>query len=460
MTIKQVNIKNFRCFKQLEVTFHPQLTVLVAQNGAGKTTILDAVRIALWPFVKGFDLGSQAGKSATIQIDDVRLEQRKQEMEPIIPSTVTAHGQLTAASTPSFWAISRLDVKKRTQTRGDKATQALTRQAETIQQKVRDDKTAVVDLPLILYLGTGRLWYQGRYSSEVDDGALSDEAFSRFWGYQNCLTATSSYKQFESWFGTLFRSYRELQIAQLEGGHFDPLAYEDYAAAINVIQKSINHLTLAATGWHDLQYRASKGQQLVMFHEQHGYIPLSMLSDGLRNMVAMISDIAFRCIKLNAHFGREAAVKTRGVVLIDEVDMFLHPKWQQQVISALRNAFPLVQFVVTTHSPQVLSTVPSECVRILNNGNVYSAPEGTQGAESSRMLKRIFGVESRPSDDPVTQKLNKYLEQVYQDNWDQPDMLQLRKDLNQHFGHEEPALAEADLYIEGREWERQIEKDC
>lgn len=185
-----------------------------------------------------------------------------------------------------------------------------------------------------------------------------------------------------------------------------------------------------------------------------------MLSDGLRNMVAMISDIALRCIKLNAHFGREAAVKTRGVVLIDEVDMFLHPKWQQQVISALRNAFPLVQFVVTTHSPQVLSTVPSECVRILNNGNVYSAPEGTQGAEPSRMLKRIFGVEPRPSDDPVTQKLNKYLEQVYQDNWDQPDMLQLRKDLNQHFGHEEPALAEADLYIEGREWERQIEKDC
>lgn len=86
MKIEQVSLKNFRCFEQLDVTFHPQLTVLTAPNGAGKTTILDAVRIALWPFVKGFDLGSQTGKSATIQIEDVRLERREQEMKPIIPT--------------------------------------------------------------------------------------------------------------------------------------------------------------------------------------------------------------------------------------------------------------------------------------------------------------------------------------------------------------------------------------
>lgn len=86
MKIEQVSLKNFRCFEQLDVTFHPQLTVLIAPNGAGKTTILDAVRIALWTFVKGFDLGSQTGKSATIQIEDMRIERREQEMKPIIPT--------------------------------------------------------------------------------------------------------------------------------------------------------------------------------------------------------------------------------------------------------------------------------------------------------------------------------------------------------------------------------------
>lgn len=459
MMIEQISINNFRCFETLKVTFHSQLTVLIAQNGAGKTTILDAVRIALWPFVKGFDLGSQAGKAATIQIDDVRLEQRKQEMESITPSTVTALGQVLPNETETEWSISRLDVKKRTQARGDKSAQTLTNFAKTLQKQVREDKTAATDLPLVLYLGTGRLWYQGRYSSEVDNGTLDNDVFSRFWGYQNCLTATSSYKQFESWYGAVFRSYRELQSSQLEGGHFDPVAFEEYVAAIDVIQKSINNLTIDITGWRDLQYRASQGQQLVMYHEKLGYIPLSMMSDGLRNMVAMIADIAFRCIKLNAHLGCEAAAKTRGIVLIDEVDMFLHPKWQQQVITALRQAFPLVQFIVTTHSPQVISTIPSECVRILSDGVVSSAPTGNQGADSSRMLKRIFEVDSRPVNDPIAQKLNTYLENVYQDNWDSVDMRALRQELDQQFGHEEPALTQADLYIEGRKWEMEIEKD-
>ena len=86
MKIEQITLKNFRCFELLDVTFHPQMTVLIAPNGAGKTTILDAVRIALWPFVKGFDLGSQTGKSATIQIEDMRIERREQEMELILPT--------------------------------------------------------------------------------------------------------------------------------------------------------------------------------------------------------------------------------------------------------------------------------------------------------------------------------------------------------------------------------------
>ena len=67
MRLDAIELKNFRCFEQLKITLHPELTVLIAENGMGKTTILDAARIALWPYVKGFDLGSQTGKSATIQ---------------------------------------------------------------------------------------------------------------------------------------------------------------------------------------------------------------------------------------------------------------------------------------------------------------------------------------------------------------------------------------------------------
>ncbi|MGX4864920.1 AAA family ATPase [Enterobacter kobei] len=252
-----------------------------------------------------------------------------------------------------------------------------------------------------------------RFTSEAEDKKLDASVFSRLWGYQNCLTATSSYKQFESWYGWVFRSYRELQIGQLENQSKpqdqSSLAY--FAAAIEVVQRAINTLTSSLTGWHDLQYRASMGQQLVMEHPQHGYMPLAMLSDGLRNIVATVSDIAFRCIKLNPHLKDKAAQKTAGIVLIDEVDMFLHPAWQQQVLGALQEAFPLLQFIVTTHSPQVLTTVAKENIRQLGSDEhgAYARipPFSPLAHENSDALAKVMETHSQPSL-PLQETISEY----------------------------------------------------
>ncbi|WP_370557636.1 AAA family ATPase [Edwardsiella tarda] len=448
MKIEQVSLKNFRCFGQLDVNFHPQMTVLIAPNGAGKTTVLDAVRIALWPFVKGFDLGSQTGKSATIQIDDVRLERREQEMEPVLPAQITA--KATELDKITTWVQTREQVKRNTNTKGDKATQTLTGMAKTFQAAIYKDQEGIEvpprNLPLVVYLGTGRLWYQGRYTSEAQDKNLDTSVFSRLWGYQNCLTATSSYKQFETWYVWVFRSYRELQIDQLEN-RLKPQAQNalaNFAAAIEVVQRAINILTTPLTGWRDLQYRASMGQQLVMEHPQHGYMPLAMLSDGLRNMVAMVSDIAFRCIKLNPHLKNEAAQKTAGIVLIDEVDMFLHPAWQQQVLAALQQAFPLVQFIVTTHSPQVISTVHTDSIRVLGQGvdgkPVAAMPlASTYGEPSSSVLRAVMQVDPLP---PIQEKaeLQRLTELVDQGLGFEEEAKHLMLGLESALGREHPQL--------------------
>lgn len=424
MKIEQITLKNFRCFELLDVTFHPQMTVLIAPNGAGKTTILDAVRIALWPFVKGFDLGSQTGKSATIQIEDVRLERREQEMEPILPSQIAAQasGIIQVISvkdnkpSPFQWQQSRDQVKSRTQSKGDQSTQLLTKSAKSYQSviyKGQQTDPEAIDLPLVVYLGTGRLWYQGRYASEAKDQKLDTSVFSRLWGYQNCLTATSSYKQFETWYGWVFRSYRELQIDQLEKRlkPQDQSALANFAAAIEVVQRAINTLTTSLTGWRDLQYRSSMGQQLVMEHPELGYMPLSLLSDGVRNMVAMVSDIAFRCIKLNPHLGVDAAQQTQGIVLIDEVDMFLHPAWQQTVLASLLQAFPKIQFIVTTHSPQVLTTVAKENIRQLGadeQGAYARMPAFSPLAhDNSDALAKVMETHSQPNL-PLQEAISEY----------------------------------------------------
>lgn len=457
MRLEQLEIKNYRCFGDLTINFHPQLTVLIAPNGAGKTTILDAARVALWPFVKGFDLGSQTGKGASIQLNDVRLaRQESGNMEPQVPSVISAKGSFSTGDESLSWAQSRERMKAGTNTLGDSATKAITALGKKMEALVRTQQDAEpLTLPLVTYLGTSRLWYEGRFTSEAEDIALDTSAYSRTSGYLNCLSYSSSFKAFTAWYGWIYRSYRENQMEALEKQAELSEMGQRFAAAIQVVKLAVDALVREATGWHSLEYSASHNQNLVMSHDRLGVMPVDMLSDGLRNAIAMVADLAFRAYKLNPHLGAEAALQIPGVALIDEVDMFLHPSWQQTILGSLRKAFPRVQFIVSTHSPQVLTTVPSECIRILQDGQVYGAPAGTEGAEPGRLLITALGLQSeRPLQNLATQELLAYLALVDQDKGDSPDALELRQKLDARYQGNEPALLEADLLIENRKWEQ------
>jgi predicted ATP-binding protein involved in virulence len=196
-----------------------------------------------------------------------------------------------------------------------------------------------------------------------------------------------------------------------------------------------------------------------MFHKQQCMLGVDQLSSGIRTMVGLVADLAYRAVKLNAHLKQNAVLNAEGIVLIDEIDLHLHPSWQQHVIQDLQSAFQKIQFVVTTHSPQVLTTLPYECIRILTDGKVYMAPPGTEGAEASRLLKRVLGVDVRPPENQATKELNEYLDLIYADQWTSPRAIELREKLDARYQGEEPALTEADLYIENRKWELEIEKD-
>lgn len=406
MKLKRLTLKNFRCFESLDIHFHDKLTVLIAPNGSGKTTVLDAARVALSPFIKGIDVSSARNHVlASITSDDVRLKWvGSSNMEAQIPCEIYADGQLEDwDESPHTWKIWRESVAPKTKMFRNDGADAVTLHAETLQMHSRDElESRKTILPLILYQGTGRLWYQGRFSSKVEEKKLEQQMYSRIWGYENCLTATSGYKQFEDWFGWLFKSYRELQLAGLENpnkhNQADLVVFEE---AVTAVQEAVNEVTESITGWKNIQYRFSQGQKLVMEHDRHGFMPLDMLSDGLRNVVTLVADMAFRCVRLNPQFGANATKRTHGVVLIDEVDMFLHPAWQQCVISSLRRAFPEIQLIVTTHSPQVLTTVDRESIRkiVISEDGKASAEVPllhSYGVESQNTLHGIMDVDPQP----------------------------------------------------------------
>lgn len=458
MKLESISIENFRCFEKLKLKLHPELTVLVALNGEGKTTLIDAARVSVWPFVKAFDLGSQTGKSATIQIEDVRMLLRSEgNMEPVTPSIITATGTWETNGSSQIWSQTREKLKPRTNTLSDRQTKSFTKFGIKLQKQIREEQGITIDLPLIVYLGTGRLWYQGRYTSVVKDKRLDQGVYSRTWGYQDCLTASSSYKQFEDWYGWVYRSYREQQILYLEKSNtsHDDSQLQPFEDAIAVVKSAVNEITQKITGWGDIAYSASQQQQLVLNHPDHGSLPLSLLSDGLRNIVVLVSDIAFRCIKLNPHYGVEAALKTSGIVMIDEVDMFLHPAWQQTIIASLRSAFPKIQFIVTTHSPQVLSTVPKECICVLGTNiegdDVAATPKAfSYGEPSNDVLQAIMHVDPQPPV-PEKKKLDELTSLVDQDEYQSDRVKQLLVELKQALNERHPQLLKIERSIRRQE---------
>lgn len=124
-------------------------------------------------------------------------------------------------------------------------------------------------------------------------------------------------------------------------------------------------------------------------------IPLPQMSDGYKSTVSLIADIAYRMAVLNPQLGADVIDKTDGVVLIDEVDLHLHPAWQHRILGDLHDIFPKVQFIVTTHAPAVISSAKSENLVILRDYEALGADAEIYGNDINSILKDIMGVSDR-----------------------------------------------------------------
>lgn len=452
MKLNQLSLWDYRCFSELKIDFQPDLTVLVAANGAGKTSILDAIAIAFGPYVGAFD--EAVGKH--FEPSDIRQFQARatltHEMEyaargvrlqaqGLIPDSIP--DRLGGISSTWERALSG-PTKAKTSVKDAKE---LSDYGKRMQEAVRTPGNDVL-LPLLAYYGTGRLWQQKNQKKQ----SWSDKIVrtSRTVGYTDCLDPASKYKTFVEWFRYWNLNAKELRIKALESG--EAAVASEFDGYIKSVATAVD-VCLEPVGWKSIEYSISR-DALIAHHDEFGELPVEQLSDGIRNMIGMVADIGFRATKLNGQLGAQAATSTPGIVLIDEVDMHLHPRWQQMILAQLRKAFPKLQFIVTTHSPQVLTSVPSESIRILRDNKVYSAPPGTEGAEPERMLKQVLGLdEVRPPNNPATQELKEYLAMVDRDEWGSERAKALRERLDKRYQGQEPALLDADLQIDNRKWE-------
>jgi predicted ATP-binding protein involved in virulence len=447
--IKSLCLRNFRCFDECEISFHPELTVLVARNGQGKSALLDAIATAFGLFV---DTVSGIPQERRIEWSDVR--RIRHEERGMIPA---GDVEFRAAG-----IIDDRDMQWGRKRRGDlpsgrtsrKDAKQLTTVAEELRERLGvNDNTSQqhAELPLVAYYGTGRQWENDRNNSQRPNVSPSHE---RCFGYENCLSSSSPFALFTEWYATMLRNVADTPVVGIQKENRPEKLLAAVIRAVDAVLKP-------ETRWSGLDWH-SEEQILLLSHPVHGTLPLAYLSDGIRNTVALVADVAHRCARLNPHFGDEAAMRTAGILLIDEIDLHLHPEWQQLVVNSLRTVFPRMQLILTTHSPQVLSTVYADQIRIIRqseNVAVIQEPRfQTRGVESADVLAAIMGVDPIPQV-AEAQWLSDYRAAIEQGEHESPHFQQLRESLESHFGSQHPLMLDCERLIRFAAFKKQRESD-
>jgi predicted ATP-binding protein involved in virulence len=332
MQIDSLKLTNFRAFSELEIEFSPNFNILVGDNMTGKTSILEALSIATASFFLGID----GVDTRHIQKEDIRLQFFGENKEYQIPVVVEADGQVNNETLS--WKRELNNAKGRTTYIYAKNIKKI---ASTLQKKVRQGKETV-DLPLIAYFPV---------AADIKTAELSQLDIynfgSRLSAYQSALNATQNYKNFALWFKTI-------SIANVQ----DPI----HRGKLEIINQAIQQCFEECE---KITFDMNFGEVVLELCDQRK-IPFSRLSSGFKKVMSIIVDLAFRCIRLNPHKGKEAFL-TDGIVIIDEIDVHLHPSWQRKIVDNLKGIFPNVQFFVTTHSPHVISSA--------SKGEVISLPK-------------------------------------------------------------------------------------
>lgn len=373
--VLSLRLRNFRGVSELTVDFTTRTTVFVGINGAGKSTVLDALAIALSQL--SWRICGQPRRARTIRREDIRNGAEFARIEV----KARWHDQ------DMDWAIA-VNRKQGVYADPERKSEltALNQHARAATEAWNDGLSKA--LPLTVYYDVNRavLDVPMRVREKLAHGP--DEA------YLDALDpGGADFKRFFIWF-------RNLEDQENEFRRDDPLHRKPELEAVREAIASL-------TGFSELRVRRNPLRMTLCKAGQE--LNVQQLSDGERTLLALVGDMARRLSMLNRVPSKRQGP---GVVLIDEIDLHLHPRWQRDVVAKLEGAFPQCQFILTTHSPQVLGELPPEAVKVLGDGQLRPAPGRTLGLSSSEVLEEIM---EGPSRNTVVAQALRTLEHAMED---------------------------------------------
>ncbi|RKT43973.1 AAA family ATPase [Thiocapsa rosea] len=422
MYIEQLKLERFRGAQNLLLDFDERLNVFVGVNGAGKSSVLDAVALLLSWLVNR--IKSSSGSGRPIKEMDIKTG------EP----SANLWLKIVVQEKPYIWNLAKVRSGHRKQEPASILILA-TEAAKRIQNEITDRKEQV-NLPLIAYYPVNRAVV------DIPLRIRTKHHFGLLDTYDESLTSGANFRTFFEWF-------REREDLENEARRDQQSLFSDNSA-VRFPDPQLEAVRTALSRFMpDFRNLSVRRNPLRMEVDKNGErLTVNQLSDGEKCLMAMIGDLARRMAIANPV--RDNSLDGEGVVLIDEIDLHLHPKWQRMLIPKLTETFPNCQFLISTHSPHVITHVRPENLFLLamgEHGLTALRAEESYGKTVERVLEDLMGLETtRP--DEVKDALRAIYEQI--DTGDLGRANQEIAKLGRQIGND-PELSKAGVLIKRKE---------
>ncbi|MDJ0799009.1 MAG: AAA family ATPase [Calothrix sp. MO_167.B12] len=413
MKVKRLTMRSFRGIGDLTLDFEEnEPIVFIGINGVGKSSIIDCLAVLLSRFTSSIQHSTPSGRF--FREEDINNKQKE------------THSEIAALinNQEVKWSLSK--VKKGRNKEISSNLAELTR--EVARAKKNLEENANFNIPVLVYYPTNRAVL------DIPLKIRKQHSFDQIDAYEEALTAKGSeFRVFFEW----FRKREDLENELLR----DDPNYRD--KQLEAVRQAISSLIPEFSN-----LRVRRSPLRMTLQKQDEELIVNQLSDGEKCLLAMVGDLARRLAIANP--GLQDSLQGSGIVLIDEIELHLHPKWQREIIPAFTRTFPNCQFIVTTHSPQVISHVKPEGIYLLektDHGIIAKRPESSFGRDSNRILEDLMGVPKRPQD--IKESLHQLFGLINSGNLDAAR--ELSHKIAVIIGEDEPELVKANVSIKRKE---------
>ncbi|WP_161594192.1 AAA family ATPase [Paenibacillus sp. CFBP13512] len=409
MKIHNILIENFRGISRTELHLEGKSSVLFGENGTGKSSVLDCLAIMLSRVAAGVSNNRAGAGRRQFQESDIQIGYK------------VSQSQLNVKYNNSFytWSLSKnKDLRKTT----IKKNNQLSMLVHNINEELEANSKA--NIPLSVYYPVNRAVL------DVPLRIRKKHFFDQISSYEGALTSGADFRVFFEWFRAQEDLENEIRVRTTKN-YIDPL--------LNAVRKAIYSFL---PGFTDIQ--VSRYPLRMIIHKGNIPLEVNQLSQGEKCMLAMVGDLARRLAIANPNL--EEPLMGEGLVLIDEIELHLHPSWQRKILDILTTTFPNLQFIVTTHSPQVLGETKKMNTYILKwneNSISINKSESLYGRDTNRILEDYMDSNSR--DKVIDDKIKELFKMITHKNLDKAVEIQNR--LIEILGDEEPELIKADVIL-------------